>query len=44
MATVTTTYFFIADNRAVDRTQALRWTPPEASSSNHEGWRWTPEK
>ncbi len=40
MATVTTTYFFITDTRATDRSQAATWTKPPVSSSLVQSWRW----
>jgi hypothetical protein len=41
MATVTTTYFFMTDDRATDRTQAPGWRRPQESSSTLAAWKWT---
>jgi hypothetical protein len=40
MATVTTTFFFITDTRATDRSVSQTWSPPPATSSQPGSWQW----
>jgi hypothetical protein len=40
MATVTTTFFYITDTRATDRSVQATWVRPPVTSSLTQPWRW----
>ncbi len=40
MASVTTTFFYITDTRATDRSAQPTWTKPPVTSSLAQPWRW----
>jgi hypothetical protein len=44
MATVTTTYFFITDTRATDRSTSQTWSRPPVTSSHPAPWKWVATK
>lgn len=39
-ASVTTTFFFITDTHATDRTVEQIWSKPPVTSSLPQAWRW----